>query len=160
MNATSWSLLLSVWLVSGCAGGPATLKRNLDGAVEPAEGMRGHVVVLTFWAEWCKPCLEEFPVILSELANASQDVELRAVYYREDPGPRSAVYRWLGEHPELAEKTWWPSAAMLARFNIRQLPQTRVLAADGTVVRTFDGAIVGPRAAEFRDALARARSGS
>jgi len=144
-------------LFAGCVHGPPTLSRYPDGAPEPLESLRGRIVVLTFWAEWCKPCLEEFPVIRSVVEAAGPDVDLKAVYYREDPGPGSAVYRWLAGQPELSRRVWWPSSSVLERFAIRGLPHTLVLAADGRVVREFDGAIVGERANDLRAALALAR---
>jgi len=145
-------------LLASCAHGPPTLTRYPDGATEPLEVLRGRVVVLTFWAEWCKPCLEEFPVIASVVEAAGPKVELRAVYYRVDPGPGSDVYRWLAGQPDLSHRVWWPSPAVLERFAIRSLPRTLVLARDGTVIREFDGAIRQERANDLRAALARALS--
>ena len=48
----------------------------LDAAVDRAwESLRGHWVLVNYWAEWCKPCLEEIPE-LNSIDNASAVVVL------------------------------------------------------------------------------------
>jgi len=34
---------------------------GLDGAAIRLSELRGHVVLISFWATWCRPCLEELP---------------------------------------------------------------------------------------------------
>jgi cytochrome c biogenesis protein CcmG, thiol:disulfide interchange protein DsbE len=143
--------------LTACAHGPPTLTRYPDGGHEPLESLRGRVVVLTFWAEWCQPCLEELPVVRAAV-ESSPGAELLAVYYRENPGPGSSVYRWVGDHPELSPRVRWPSAAVLEQFAVRSLPRTVVLARDGTVVDDFNGAILPEEAGKLRAALDRAQA--
>lgn len=37
----------------------------IDGAAFSLTGLRGKTVLLNFWGEWCKPCLEEIPSLLT-----------------------------------------------------------------------------------------------
>ena len=44
---------------------PAVAGSSLDGASFVASGLRGHVVVLTFWNPACPPCRREAPALVS-----------------------------------------------------------------------------------------------
>jgi cytochrome c biogenesis protein CcmG, thiol:disulfide interchange protein DsbE len=46
----------------GQAAPPAMLL-TLDGRHIDTTGLRGRVVILTFWATWCVPCREELPLL-------------------------------------------------------------------------------------------------
>lgn len=37
---------------------------DLSGDVHRAADWRGHILVLNFWATWCKPCREEIPMLI------------------------------------------------------------------------------------------------
>jgi thiol-disulfide isomerase/thioredoxin len=57
--------------VAGESFGSLVLK-DLDGASVSLARLRGKVVVLNFWATWCKPCIEEMP-LLADLATRYQN---------------------------------------------------------------------------------------
>ena len=56
---------------------PAFSLPALDGGTVALDSLRGRVVLLNFWATWCKPCLDEMPAMerlyqaLSDRASSS-----------------------------------------------------------------------------------------
>ena len=49
----------------GAAAAPAVRPIDKDGLAAELARQRGHAVVLNFWATWCEPCREEFPLFVS-----------------------------------------------------------------------------------------------
>jgi cytochrome c biogenesis protein CcmG, thiol:disulfide interchange protein DsbE len=66
----------------GALAPPATLM-TLDGQRIATPDLVGHVVILTFWATWCVPCRDEFP-LLSRYAVQHADAGLRVLGFSLD----------------------------------------------------------------------------
>ena len=68
---------------------PAFEVQNLNGEKITSEDLKGKAVVLTFWAGWCSPCIEELPYLqkLKEQFR-KQNVEFLAVNIDNDSSMR------------------------------------------------------------------------
>jgi cytochrome c biogenesis protein CcmG/thiol:disulfide interchange protein DsbE len=66
-------------------GKPAPLATlvTLDGRHINTAELRGHIVILTFWASWCEPCQKELP-LLSRYAFAHRDQGLEVLGFSLD----------------------------------------------------------------------------
>ncbi|EHR40022.1 TlpA family protein disulfide reductase [Alishewanella jeotgali] len=61
------------------------LGATLDGKDVLLENYQGKVVVISFWASWCAPCLKELPVLNSIQQDVGQDLmQVIAVNHKED----------------------------------------------------------------------------
>jgi len=71
-SSASLALLFCV-LVFAC-GSSSTLQRVQDSEIL-ALPTQNHIVLLNFWATWCKPCIEETPILI-RLHEKFPDVKL------------------------------------------------------------------------------------
>ena len=92
--------LALLWLcpLPTSAGGLSTVPReapprfnltDLAGRQRSLEEFTGQVVLVTFWASWCTPCIEEMPTI-RRLSEAMADQPFTVVGVNVGEGPRRA----------------------------------------------------------------------
>lgn len=92
----------------------------------------GKVIILNFWASWCAPCIEEFPILLDIAAEKSDEVILLFLSSDHD---RVAMDRFLTKMSETknvnAENILIAhdplSSITQGMFEIRSLPQTFII---------------------------------
>ena len=53
--------------------------RSVDGQKRVLSSLKGKVVILSFWATWCEPCVEEFPSLIRLLDAFPGKIVLLAV---------------------------------------------------------------------------------
>lgn len=93
-------LCLAPWLaVAKVTPGdsPDLLLKTLDGKQVRLSELRGRVVLLDFWATWCPPCRQSFPVY-AELASRYRDRGLTVVAVSVDEH-ENAVRAHIKDHP-------------------------------------------------------------
>ncbi len=56
----------------------------LSGERKSLDDYRGQWLLVNFWAEWCSPCLEEFPE-LNQLAQAKSEQGIQVIGISYDP---------------------------------------------------------------------------
>src|SRR5437763_248240 len=79
-------------VAAGCAAGkaaPAFITTDLQGARVGLSDYAGKRVLLNFWASWCGPCRDEFPV-LRQVAASHPDVQVLGVVFEDAQGPAAA----------------------------------------------------------------------
>jgi thiol-disulfide isomerase/thioredoxin len=96
------------------------------------DGKTPKIVVLSFFASWCKPCAEEMP----ELALIAKEYEQREVrvFFVDLNEEESVVAAWLLEHPEIEGTVLMdPYAQNAIKYGVDALPRTIVIGRDGVV---------------------------
>jgi thiol-disulfide isomerase/thioredoxin len=124
------------------------------------EGHRGQVVLVNFWATWCRPCLKEIPE-LTTLAEKYEARGMRLVAVSlDDPGDLQSLVvpfleRWFPDFHTYIRTT----PAMDTMVSVLDptwnevLPTSYVLGRDGNVAARLQG---GKPAAEFEAAILKA----
>lgn len=100
---------------------------------------RGQVVLVNFWATWCKPCEDEMPSMERLYRDlAPQGFELVAVSVDESPDEVAAFRDRLGVSFPIALD---PSQEVSRSYQTQGFPESLLVDRDGTVVERY----VGPR---------------
>ena len=105
------------------------------GELRRAAVMRGdtpRVVVLSFFATWCKPCAEEMPH-LTEIAKEYADRDV-VVFFVDLNEQESAVETWLKSQPAIdGDFIMDPYAENAIKYGVEALPRTVIIGKDGIV---------------------------
>ena len=142
--------LLAVAAAAALLPGGATSGDAVDyAAVDQATGepvdlasLEGQPVLLTSWATWCGPCTEELPAI-QELYEDRRDEGFEVVAVNVNAaGPDEPAIEPMAEELGLTMPLWRDRDNRFAStFGGVGVPTNVLVDADGTLVRTWQGAI-------------------
>jgi thiol-disulfide isomerase/thioredoxin len=93
-KSARWLAWLAIGLTCLAATNPGQSREKLKVGDLPPQRLnrtynladyRGRVVIVTFWASWCGPCLKEIPVMAGLQAEVTRDkLEILAINWGED----------------------------------------------------------------------------
>lgn len=118
--------------------------KDLQGHAQRLSALRGHVVVVNFWATWCGPCQEELPR-LAKMAqdSAGKDVQFVAVSIdeRKDEAKIAPMLERLHVAPNDHFAVWiGGNTDELASFGLGEIvPGTVVIDPEGQIVTRIMG---------------------
>lgn len=113
------------------APAPPLMLPDLSGQVLDLETLRGKVVLVSFWASWCSPCIEEIPS-LQRLAEAMRGKPFAIVGVNLAEGRlrvKGAIQRLDIRFPVVLDS----DSAAFDRWGASLLPTTYVLDTEGVV---------------------------
>lgn len=97
--------------------------------------LHGQVVLLSFWATWCGPCIEEMPS-LQKLQRDIPGLHVVGIASQQDP----ADYRaWIQRHPITILSVFDAQQKSNALYGSFRFPETYVIDKNGVVRRKFIG---------------------
>ncbi len=117
---------------------PAVVLTELPGKVlfDDQTLRDGKVKLVNYWASWCAPCRVEHPN-LDQLAE--EGIPIYGVNYKDDPGNALAFLEELGDpYAAIGADV---SGRMALDWGLYGVPETYVIAGDGTVILRFAGPI-------------------
>ena len=134
------ALLGAALLVRGSAPSPTAIGRpapdfalaDLDGNPVRLADLRGRPVILNFWASWCGPCVEEFPLLRQAAERHADDglVVIGVVYRDRSEAARDFMRRHGGTWAAAMD----PGERVAQAYGILAPPETFFIGRDGTIV--------------------------
>ena len=113
---------------------PDYLGRDIDGNDVLLSAEPGKVTVITFWATWCGPCLQEMPVLEAVQKLAGRDhLRVIAINFQED---RSTFKRVNKKLSNFTLTFSYDSSGKIARkFGINAIPHMYILNKRGEIAK-------------------------
>lgn len=109
---------------------PAITGTGLDGAPLSLADVRGNPVIVNFWASWCGPCRDEFPLFaakLKELGPKDGLVIMGVLYKDEADLGRKYIAQFGAAWPTVDD----PNGDLAAAYRVVAPPQTFFIDRDG-----------------------------
>ncbi len=139
---------LLAWLIAGEAPEPVDRGSSAPAFELPQVGaadsvslasLRGRVVLLNFWATWCKPCEEELPAMERlHRALSGSDFRLVAISVDSEPAPVLRFRERLGLDFTLLLDA---DQRVARRYQTFRFPETLLIGRDGVILERY----VGPK---------------
>ena len=124
----------------GAKRAPPLKLKDLSGKPVTLASLRGHVVVLSFWATWCAPCQEELPRLSAiSKSYAARNVRFIAVSI-DDKKDIHKIPPFLQKHDISLDVWTGASADILDRFGLGNIvPGTIILDENGYAISRIMG---------------------
>jgi cytochrome c biogenesis protein CcmG/thiol:disulfide interchange protein DsbE len=119
---------------------PATAGTTIDGEEVSIDDFRGRWVMVNFFASWCTPCIEEHPELnaFDAAHRAEGDAVLISVTFDDKAEDALDFFAERGgDWPVIDD----PENSIGVAYGVAQVPETFVIAPDGTIVHRFTGAV-------------------
>jgi cytochrome c biogenesis protein CcmG, thiol:disulfide interchange protein DsbE len=105
--------------------------QSTNGSTLSLSTLRGHPVVVAFYASWCHPCEEELPVLEQFARDDADRLRVIGVSFQDLPSDSVAFVKRLHvTFPALLDD---PSSPIANRYGVRGIPQTVFVDARGIV---------------------------
>lgn len=99
---------------------------------------RGKVIVLTFWATWCAPCLEELPILESIQGQVSPErLLVIAINYKQGKKAFRKIKRLLNDFQ--LTLSYDKRDKVSRRYRVKGIPYTLIIDKTGRVAHIHSG---------------------
>lgn len=121
---------------------PEIALKNPDGEVIKLSSLRGNLVLVDFWASWCRPCRMENPNVVSAYEKYSKakikDAKSFIIYNVSLDRSKTAWMQAIEQDGlnwdyHVSDLQYWDSKAV-ADYNVRGIPANFLVGPDGTIV--------------------------
>ncbi|MCJ8275820.1 MAG: TlpA family protein disulfide reductase [Bdellovibrionales bacterium] len=113
--------------------------KSIEGEEIAFSSLRGKVVILSFWATWCEPCVDEFPSFIKLLDQFPDKIKLLAISQDNDEKDvRKFIEAFKGYRQNLVV-AMDEGKALGKAFGVDRLPEGFVFDQEGRLVKKIIG---------------------
>ncbi len=101
-------------------------------------------LVISFWATWCKPCLQELDAFNDMTATWSKENGARIIAISiDDTRTAAAIKKTVGLHDWSFDIFWDENQELKRALNISMIPHTIIVDRNGNIVKRYTAYIPG-----------------
>ena len=116
---------------------PAIDLKDFSGKAWDKEALQGHVVLIDFWASWCKPCNEEMPFLEALYnENKAKGFVVLGVSVDEDRKTAEAFAKKMKISFPVVHDA---DRKVASRFRPKKMPSSYLIDAEGNVIKVHRG---------------------
>ena len=130
---------------------PAFSVTTFDGETMDMETLAGNVVVVNFWASWCAPCHAEADLLQAtwEAYSDYNFLMLGLTHADVERDSREFIEQYSITYPNAPD----PGADIYDRYGLSGVPETFIIAPDGTLAYVLRGPLTETTTPEFIAAI-------
>jgi thiol-disulfide isomerase/thioredoxin len=110
---------------------PHYLGKTSKGEKIDLNNLKGKVVIISFWASWCKPCLQELPVLDSIQKKLGDKIKIIAINYKQDRKLYRQIRHKLKDINLIMLSD--PMGSLGKKFGVKSIPNMFLISKDGTI---------------------------
>lgn len=114
---------------------------DLQGEPFDAKSLKGHIVLLDFWAVWCAPCIAAMPV-LKKLNDDFKTEKFKVVGIAAYSGTAEDVSEFIRKH-KVGYTVVMGDEDLVERFEVIGYPTYFLIAPDGSIYKKYVGEVEG-----------------
>ncbi|MFH2137411.1 MAG: redoxin domain-containing protein [Candidatus Omnitrophota bacterium] len=116
---------------------PGFVLTDLKGTSYDSENLKGKIIILDFWADWCPPCKQELPLIenVYKKIKSKNDVQLLTITSGDKQVIADFVEKQGFTFPVLLDE----QAEVIRDFKVVAIPQIFVIDAQGNIAESYQG---------------------
>lgn len=140
------------------SGVPNISASDIYGRPFDLSAIHDKVLIVNFWASWCKPCLEEFPSMLKLARELKSGVTLVALSHDYDlEDITNFLKAFDAENDSNLVVIWDKDKKFASAFGTQVLPESFIIGKGGVLVRKVTGSEnwASPEAIQFFTDLAK-----
>lgn len=120
-------------------GVPDFTLKDINGKDVSLKDFRGKLVILSFWASWCEPCIQEFPSMLKLVDAMKGEVQLVGVSADYEEKDISAFLQAFKIKSSDIHIMWDKDQVVAKKYGTFKLPESYIINKDGSLVRKISG---------------------